>query len=626
MRPGKNVSYYIFTRAIFINIIVFASNAKQTRLISGLPRFARNDRKNMEQEKINKIRHSLAHLLGAAVSNIWPDVKIATGPAIENGFYYDFDFSSPISEKDLGKIEQKMRELLKKWRGFEKVDISNDEAKKLFAGNPYKLELIEEYIKDGKKLTTYDSGDFRDLCAGPHVDNIKDIKSDSFKLERIAGAYWKGDEKNKMLTRIYGLAFATKEELVAYEIQQEEAKKRDHKKIGKEMELFTISELVGKGLPMYLPKGNIIRTELENFIRHEKEKLGYLFVTIPHIAKKELYIRSGHLGKYDAMMPIMTDTTGEEFVLKAMNCPHHFEIYNALQHTYKDLPYRIAENTVVYRNEKSGELSGLLRVKGLCQDDTHHVIRHDQIDSEIEMILGLMKKVYTIFGFDKYKVEISIRDPKNKTKYFGDDTVWDKAEKILIEQVKKWEIPFSIEEGEAAFYGPKIDIKVKDSIGREWQLTTIQLDFNQPENFDMNYTGQDGLKHRVVVLHVAIFGSFERFFGILIEHYAGNFPLWIAPVQVKVIPVRESHNNEAKKVADELKKAGFRVDFDNKDGNMGGKVRDAKNNKIPYWVILGDKDISAKVVTVENRDKGNLGQMSLEDFISKIQKEKENKK
>ena len=585
----------------------------------------------METQKLEHQRHSLSHLLAAAVLELYPEALPTIGPSTDTGFYYDFDFSHrgdasvTISEKKFGEIEKKMRYIAKTWKGFSGKEISPKEAEEMFGANPYKIELIHELIEKGEKMTAYTSGEFTDLCRGGHTDDMSKIPNDSWKLERVAGAYWRGDEKNKMLTRIYGLAFESKEKLDEYITQREEAEKRDHKKLGKEMELFTISELVGKGLPMYLPKGNIIRTELENFIRHEKEKLGYLFVTVPHIAKKELYIRSGHLGKYDAMMPIMTDSNGEEFVLKAMNCPHHFEIYNALQHTYKDLPYRIAENTVVYRNEKSGELSGLLRVKGLCQDDTHHIIRKDQIESEIKMILGLMQKVYTIFGFDKYKVEISIRDPKNKSKYFGDDEVWEDAEKILIEQVKKWGVPFTIEEGEAAFYGPKIDIRVKDSIGREWQLTTIQLDFNQPENFDMNYTGEDGKKHRVVVLHVAIFGSFERFFGILIEHYAGNFPLWLSPVQVKVIPVRESHNAYAEKIHSALKDAGVRSEFDGRDINLGKKVREAKNERVPYWIVQGDKEIESDMVTLESRDNGQLGQMKLSELLEKFASEIKNK-
>jgi len=579
-----------------------------------------------KENEINLKRHSLAHLLAAAVLEIYPEALPTLGPATETGFYYDFDFGeTKVSENDFEKIEKKMRQIAKTWKGFEGKEVSLKEAKKLFAHNPYKLELIEEINNDKQTITTYTSGEFTDLCRGGHIADMSRLNLDSWKLERVAGAYWRGNEKNKMLTRIYGLAFETKEKLEEYLFQKAEAEKRDHKKIGKEMGLFTVSELVGKGLPMYLPKGNIIRTELENFIRHEKEKLGYSFVTIPHIAKKELYIRSGHLGKYDAMMPIMKDSNGEEFVLKAMNCPHHFEIYNAEPHSYRDLPFRIAENTVVYRNEKSGELSGLLRVKGLCQDDTHHVIRQDQIESEIEMILGLMQKVYSIFGFNDYKVEISIRDPKNKEKYFGDDKAWQKAEEILIAQVEKWKVPFSIEEGEAAFYGPKIDIKVKDSIGREWQLTTIQLDFNQPENFDMNYTGEDGKKHRVVVLHVAIFGSFERFMGILIEHYAGNFPLWLSPVQIKVIPVRESHNAYAEEVYKTLKENGIRVEVNLEDENLGKKVRQAKNERLPYWIVVGDKEVESKEVTIESRTE-KIGTMSLEKFVALIQKEIKEKK
>ncbi len=573
-------------------------------------------------DTLHNLRHSLAHLLAAAVLEMYPDTKNTIGPSIEDGFYYDFEFSSPISDKDLPKIEKKMKEILKSWKEFSHEEKTEKEAKEYFVKNEYKKELIDEIVGKGEKITFYKCGSFVDLCRGGHLENpSKEIKADSFKLDRVAGAYWRGDEKNKMLTRIYGLAFETKEELEKYLLQREEALKRDHKKIGKEMGLFTVSELVGKGLPMYLPKGNIIRTQLENFIRKEKEDLGYSFVTIPHIAKKELYIRSGHMGKYDAMMPTMTDENGEEFVMKAMNCPHHFEIYNAEPHSYRDLPLRIAENTTVYRNEKSGELSGLLRVKNLTQDDTHHFIRADQIESEIEMIFGLMQKVYKIFGFDDYKVEVSTRDIKNKEKYFGSDEVWEKAEKILVNSAKKMGLKYSVEEGEAAFYGPKIDIKVKDSIGREWQLTTVQLDFNQPNNFEMDYIGEDGKKHRVVVLHVAIFGSFERFMGVLIEHYAGIFPLWLSPLQVKVIPVRINHNEYAKKVYELLKENGIRAQLDDEEANLGGKVRDAKNNKIPYWIVIGDKEIEADKVTLESRDKGQLGQISKEELVAKLKKE-----
>ena len=576
-----------------------------------------------KNEKLHNLRHSLAHLLAAAVLEMYPDTKNTIGPSIEDGFYYDFEFSSPISDKDLPKIERKMKEILKSWKEFESEEKSGKEAKEYFKKNEYKIELIEEIIGKGEKITFYKCGDFTDLCRGGHLENpAKEIKPDSFKLDRVAGAYWRGNEKNKMLTRIYGLAFETKEELENYQKMREEAEKRDHKKLGKELGLFTISDLVGKGLPMYLPKGNIIKTELENFIRKEKEKLGYSFVTIPHIAKKELYIRSGHIGKYDAMMPIMTDENGEEFVMKAMNCPHHFEIYNAEPHSYRDLPLRIAENTTVYRNEKSGELSGLLRVKNLTQDDTHHFIRTDQIEPEIEMIFSLMRKVYKLFGFDNYKVEVSTRDTKNKEKYFGNDEIWENAEKILINSAKKMGLKYNVEEGEAAFYGPKIDIKIKDSIGREWQLATIQLDFNQPNNFEMDYVGEDGKKHRVVVLHVAILGSLERFMGILIEHYAGVFPLWLYPIQVKVIPISgDKHLDYATEIFKTLKENDVRAELDESNESLSKKIRNAKVQKIPYLIIIGNKEKKSRKLTVEGRNNEKIEDITSEEFLAKLKKE-----
>ena len=580
-----------------------------------------------KNEKLHNLRHSLAHLLAAAVLEMYPDTKNTIGPSIEDGFYYDFEFSSPISDKDLPKIERKMKEILKSWKEFESEEKSGKEAKEYFKKNEYKIELIEEIIGKGEKITFYKCGDFTDLCRGGHLENpAKEIKPDSFKLDRVAGAYWRGNEKNKMLTRIYGLAFETKEELENYQKMREEAEKRDHKKLGKELGLFTISDLVGKGLPMYLPKGNIIKTELENFIRKEKEKLGYSFVTIPHIAKKELYIRSGHIGKYDAMMPIMTDENGEEFVMKAMNCPHHFEIYNAEPHSYRDLPLRIAENTTVYRNEKSGELSGLLRVKNLTQDDTHHFIRTDQIEPEIEMIFSLMRKVYKLFGFDNYKVEVSTRDTKNKEKYFGNDEIWENAEKILINSAKKMGLKYNVEEGEAAFYGPKIDIKIKDSIGREWQLATIQLDFNQPNNFEMDYVGEDGKKHRVVVLHVAILGSLERFMGILIEHYAGVFPLWLSPIQVKVIPISgDKHLDYATEIFKTLKENDVRAELDESNESLSKKIRNAKIQKIPYLIIIGNKEKKSRELTVEGRNNEKLENITAEEFLTKLKKKIEEK-
>ncbi|MBI1974493.1 MAG: threonine--tRNA ligase [Candidatus Zambryskibacteria bacterium] len=400
----------------------------------------------------------------------------------------------------------------------------------------------------------------------------------------------------------------------------------DHRRLGQELGLFVISDLVGKGLPMLLPRGAVLRSELERFMTEEKEALGYKFVYIPHIAKKELYIKSGHMGRYDAMMPTMIDENGEEFVMKAMNCPHHFEIYNSSPKSYRDLPLRIAENTTVYRNEKSGELSGLLRVKNLTQDDTHHFIRPDQIESEIDMIFGLINKAYNIFGFKDYKVEISVRDPKNKEKYFGNDEVWEKAEKILINSVKKWGVSYTVKEGEAAFYGPKIDFRARDSLGREWQLTTIQLDFNQPDNFDMNYVGDDGKLHKVVIIHVAILGSFERFMGVIIEHYKGAFPLWLAPVQVKILPIGKSHFLYATEVMDKLKPENIRVELDVSDETLGKKISKFKKEKVPYALVIGDKELADKKVTIESRDKGNLGVSSIADLILKLKEEIKEKK
>src|SRR3989344_2561449 len=410
----------------------------------------------------------------------------------------------------------------------------------------------------------------------------------------------------------------------------------DHRRIGQELSLFVISDLVGKGLPMFLPKGAVLRNELERFIMEEKKALGYQFVYTPHIAKKEIYIKSGHMGRYDAMMPVITDENGEEFVIKAMNCPHHFEIYNSSPKSYRDLPLRIAENGTVYRNEKSGELAGLLRVKNLTVDDTHHFIRPDQIESEMEMIFGLTDKIYRTFGFNDYKVEISVRDLKDKEKYFGSDEIWEKAEKILVKSVKKWGVNYTVEEGGAAFYGPKIDMRVKDSQGRFWQLATIQLDFNQPENFNLNYIGDDGKPHRAVVVHVAIFGSFERFMGVIIEHYKGIFPLWLSPVQVKILPIGESHFLYATEVMDKLKAENIRTELDESNESLGKKIRDFKTQKVPYALVIGDKEVSENKVTIESRDPegkpsasngaGSGKSISIEEFIDKLKEEIKDRK
>jgi threonyl-tRNA synthetase len=601
-------------------------------------------------QKLHNIRHSLAHILASAVLEMFPKANLGVGPVIENGFYYDFLLPRPLTPDDIKKLEKRMRALVQEKLPFERSEMTIPEAKKFFGDHhqTFKLELINDIEKFGTtkadeilnqesgiknqelnkasptdKVTLYKTGKFVDLCRGGHVENTSQIKIDAFKLDKVSGAYWRGDQNNPQMQRVYGIAFETKEELDEYFKQRQEAEKRDHKKLGKELELFAFSPLVGAGLPLILPKGNIIKTELEKFVRYEKESRGYSFVSIPHIARTELYVRSGHLGKYDAMMPIMTDAEGSQFVMKAMNCPHHFEIYNSQPHSYRDLPLRLAETTTVYRNEKSGELSGLVRVKSLTQDDTHHFVRHDQIESEIKMILGLMDKIYKTFGFKDYTVQISVRDPQHKEKYFGGDELWNESENILIQSVKKWGRPYVVEEGEAAFYGPKIDIMVRDSLGRGWQLTTVQLDFNQPENFHMRYIGPDGKEYPPAVLHVAILGSVERFMGILIEHYAGAFPLWLAPVQISILPISKKQNAYAKKVYKELLAANpeLRIDLDDRDESVGKKIREASMQKIPYQIILGEKEAKSKKIAVRTREGKDLGVMPLKKFAEKIQAE-----
>ncbi len=609
---------------------------------AGVYKFIRNNFNNMENKKIEVIRHSLAHLLGAAVLDICPDAKIATGPAVDNGFYYDFDFALPITEKDLGKIEQKMREMIKKWRAFEKKEISYKEAKELFSGNPYKLELIEEYNKDGKGLTIYTSGDFTDLCAGPHIEDIKDIKTDAFKLERIAGAYWKGNENNKMLTRIYGIAFESKEDLEYYIKQKEEAEKRDHRKLGKELDLFHMDEKVGLGLPLWHPKGAMLWRVIEDFWYQEHIKNGYELVRSPHIGNKELWEISGHWGFFNSSMypPLEAGQTlkdrqegkkaerSEEYLLKPMNCPFHVQIYKDSPKSYRDFPFRWAECGTVYRFEKKGELSGLTRVRGFTQDDAHILCRKEQVEDELKSVVDFILFIYKSFGFDinKVKVFLSLRDPENKDKYAGNDEGWDFTESVLRKIATEKKLDFTEEKGEAAFYGPKLDFKIKDCLGRLWQCSTLQFDFNLPERFDLTFVNSQGKQERPYMLHRALFGSFERFIGLLIEHYAGNFPLWLSPVQIKIVPVRENHNEYAENIAKQLKTFGFRIDCDTREGNMGGKVRDAKNNKVPYTIIVGDKDIEAKKITVESRDRGNLGQLNIDDFIKEITEEKRNRK
>ena len=574
----------------------------------------------MEPENLYKVRHSLSHLMAGAVLSFYPDAKIATGPAIDNGFYYDFEFSSPISDKDLGKIEQKMRELLKKWSTFEKKDISIAEAKKLFANNPYKLELISDLEKENAQPTIYISGDFTDLCAGPHVSNTKEIPSGGFKLERIAGAYWRGNENNKMLTRIYGLAFESKEVLAAYELQQEEAKKRDHRKIGKELKLFTISELVGAGLPLLQPNGMIIREAIEDYLWELNKSKGCQRVWTPHITKKGLYETSGHAAKFGEEL-FRVKGGEEDFFMKPMNCPHHMQIFCDNQFSYRDMPVRYFEPATVYRYEKAGQLSGLARVRAITQDDGHLFCRVSQIGEEVSTIVGIIKKFYTTMNMlNGYWVRLSVRGD-DRSKYLGSDEVWEKAESALEKAAKENELNYKRVEGEAAFYGPKLDFMFKDAIGREWQLATIQCDFNLPERFDLTFTNEKGEKERPVVIHRAISGSLERFMGVMIEHYAGNFPVWLSPVQVKIIPVRENHNEYAKKISEELKALNVRVDLDDSDEGMGKKIRAGKVNKVPYMLVIGDKEIESGELALEIRDGAKQEKINLENLKAKLQKE-----
>jgi threonyl-tRNA synthetase len=580
-----------------------------------------------EIDKLHNLRHSLAHLLAAAVLEMYPDTKNTIGPSIEDGFYYDFEFKNPISDKDLPKIEKKMKEILKSWKEFESEGKTGKEAREHFKNNEYKVELIDEIIGKGEKITFYTCGKFTDLCRGGHLENpSKEIKPDSFKLDRVAGAYWRGDEKNKMLTRIYGFAFETKEDLEKYVIQKEEAKKRDHRKLGKELDLFIFSELVGPGLPIYTPKGATVRREIINFSNELQKGIGYEEVHTPNINKAELFKVSGHYEKFkEDMFRVVSNYSKEEYYLKPMNCPHHTQVYASKMRSYRDLPVRIADFANLYRDEKPGELNGLTRLRAFAQDDGHCFCREDQIKDEFLSVLNIIKKAMETYGM-KYNIRLSLWDPKNREKYLGEPKTWEKSQKLLEEILVENKIDYVKAEGEAAMYGPKMDLISKDSLGREWQISTIQLDFIMPERFGLKYTDSDGSEKTPVMIHRAIVGSPERFLGILIEHYAGAFPLWLSPVQVKIIPVRTNHNEYARKIFELLKENNIRAELDDKEANLGGKVRDAKNNKIPYWIVIGDKEIEANKITLESRDKGQLGQMSEEELLKKLLEEIKNKK
>jgi threonyl-tRNA synthetase len=581
-----------------------------------------------KEEKLHNIRHTLAHLLASAVGEIYKfdKVKLTLGPAIDNGFYYDIDFGDEkVADSDLKKIEDKMKSRLAKWTEWEQKELTKEEALKFF-NNEYKQELIKEIAERGEKITTYACGGFTDLCRGGHTAHpAKEISPDAFMLDRVAGAYWRGDEKNKMLTRIYGLAFETKEDLDAYLTQREEAEKRDHKKLGKELDLFVFSELVGSGLPLWTPKGTILRDVLDDFVWELRQKRGYQKVEIPHITKKELYERSGHWEKFKTELFRITTREGHEFAMKPMNCPHHIQIFDRKQWSYRELPQRYCNSTTCYRDEQSGELAGLSRVRSFTQDDAHVFCRMSQVKEEFLKVWDIVQDFYNPFGF-KMRVRLSIHDPEQADKYLGEKESWKYAESVLREIVTNKNIEWFEGVGEAAFYGPKLDFMAKDAIGREWQVATIQLDMNQPERFGLFCINEKGEKERLYMLHAAIMGSIDRFLSILIEHTAGNFPLWLAPVQVKIIPVRENHNEYAKGVYELLKENGIRAELDTEDKNLGGKVRDAKSNKMPYWIVIGDKEIEAEKVTLESRDAGQLGQMSKEELVSKLLEEIKNKR
>ncbi len=578
----------------------------------------------MENQNLQNQRHSLAHLLAKAVLKLYPDTLPTIGPATDTGFYYDFEFKEAIKEEDLKKIEKEMKKILPHWHGFTGSEVSETEAKEKFAGNPYKLELIDGIVEKGEKITLYTSGEghseFTDLCRGGHIEDMSTVSPESFKLEKIAGAYWRGDENNAMLTRIYGLAFETKEDLEKYEWQMEEAKKRDHRIIGKEMKLFTLSQLVGSGLPLMQPNGMIIRKEIEDYLWSLHKDKGYSRVWTPHLAKEALYETSGHASKFgDELFRVKGGD--EDFFMKPMNCPHHMQIFADNQFSYRDMPVRYFEPATVYRYEKAGQLSGLTRVRAITQDDGHLFCRVSQIGDEVSTIVSIIKEFYTTMNMmEGYWVRLSVRD-EDASKWLGTDEVWEKAENALKVSAEENKLNYKIGVGEAAFYGPKLDFMFKDAIGREWQLATIQCDFNLPERFNLEFTNEKGEKERPVVIHRAISGSLERFMGVMIEHYAGNFPLWLSPVQVKVIPVRDTHNDYAKKVHKLLVEAGIRSDFDDRDLNLGKKVREAKNEKIPYWIVLGDKEIESQNVTVEHRDKGQLGTQSAEEFVANLVEE-----
>ena len=564
--------------------------------------------------------HSSAHLLAQAILEFYPDAKLTIGPAIESGFYYDVDFGGEsLSEKDFEKIEKKVLENAKKGSTFSLYPVSKEEALKVYADNPYKVELISN-LNDGE-ITFVTHDNFTDLCRGGHIPNTSIVKA--IKILNAAGAYWRGNEKNPQLTRVYGVSFPKQKDLTEYLERLEEAKRRDHRKLGKELGIFAFSEKVGAGLPLWLPKGTALRRKLENFLSAAQKKGGYEFVMSPHIGAKELYVTSGHWDKYgaDSFQPIKTPNEGEEFLLKPMNCPHHCEIYKTSQWSYRDLPKRYAEFGTVYRYEQSGELHGLTRVRGFTQDDAHLFCTPDQLLGEFEKVIDLVLYVFRSLGFEDFVTQVSLRDPENREKYIGSDENWEKAENAIITAAKNKGLRTVVEYGEAAFYGPKLDFMVKDALGRKWQLGTIQVDYNLPERFDLHYIGSDNEKHRPVMIHRAPFGSMERFIAILLENTAGDFPLWLSPDQFIILPISEKYVDYAKKVSEFLENHDISGQIDDRNEKTGKKIRDAELNKIPFMLVVGENEEKDGTISVRRRGEGDLGVMSMEDFVSYFKKE-----
>ncbi len=590
---------------------------------------------------IDHIRHSLAHLLAAAALELYPDTKLTLGPAIDTGFYYDFDFSEEntpfnppskesgrkkVSETDLPKIEQKMREILKTWKTFEGQEVSAAEARKKFVDNPYKLELIDGIEEKGEKITLYTSGTFTDLCRGGHTDDAREMRNAGWKLDRIAGAYWRGDEKNKMLTRIYGLAFEAKEELEEYEKMRVEAEKRDHRKLGKELQIFTFDDEVGPGLPLWLPNGTIIIDEIEKLAKEQETKRGYQRVRSPHIANEALYLRSGHLPYYKESMYPPMEGEGTNYYLKAMNCPHHHKIFVAVPKSYRDMPVRYTEYGTCYRHEKSGELFGLMRVRSMQMNDAHIYCTEEQFFDEFKAVIELYLEYFKIFGIEKYVMRLS-KHTKEKLgqKYINEPGLWIKTEDMVRKTLVDLKVPFAEAEDEAAFYGPKIDVQVWSAIGREFTLATNQVDFAVPARFNLTYADRDGTAKTPLCIHRAPLSTHERLIGFLIEHYAGAFPLWLSPVQVKILPVGEKFMEYAKTVHAELQAADIRSELDISNETLGKKVRGAKVEKVPYWIVVGEKEMTAKTVTLESRA-GSKNTLSVEQTVSQLHTEIETRK